>query len=200
MTENASMLDVVYLCGSLRQASYNAMLARSLAGLAPPEMRIEATPAFDAFPPYDADIQEHGFPADVLVLGERIRRADAVIIVTPEYNFSIPGVLKNAIDWLSRLPDQPFRNKPILIQSVSVGQLGGARAQYHLRQVMVFLEAQVFNRPEVMVAAAQGKFDEAAGVLSDEASRQLVRQQIASFRQYVMPLKHPVPCLKESSA
>jgi len=179
------MQDVICISGSLRKASYNAMLARSLPLHAPAGMNIDAAPSFADFPLYNADVQEQGFPAAVVGLGDRIRRAHAVIIVTPEYNFSVPGVLKNAIDWVSRLSDQPFRNKPILIQSVSLGLLGGARAQYHLRQTMVFFEAHVFNRPEVMVGSAKGKFDEVQGELTDEPTRQLVRQQLASFQQFV---------------
>jgi chromate reductase len=176
--------DVICISGSLRKASYNTMLARSLPSLAPAGMSIEAAPSFAGFPLYNADIQDHGFPADVMAFGDRIRRAHAVVIVTPEYNFSVPGVLKNAIDWVSRISNQPFANKPILIQSVSQGPLGGARAQYHLRQMMIFLEANVFNRPEGMVGSAKGKFDETQGELIDEPTRQLVRQQLASFQQF----------------
>jgi chromate reductase len=124
----------------------------------------------------------------VNALAESIRSADGVIFVTPEYNYSVPGVLKNAIDWVSRLPEQPFKNKPVALQSASQGALGGARAQYHLRQMMVFLEAYVFNRPEVIIAAAKGKFDESNGQISDEPTRGMIKQQLAGFAQFIRQL------------
>lgn len=183
------MLNIVTICGSLRAGSYNAMVARTLPLLAPEGMKIKASPGIDALPHYNADVQGRGFPEPATTLGNAIRSADGVIVITPEYNYSIPGVLKNAIDWVSRLPDQPFKNKPLAIQSASQGALGGARAQYHLRQMMVFLEAHVFNRPEVMIAAAKGKFEEAHGELTDEPTRGLIKQQLAGFADYIRQLK-----------
>jgi chromate reductase len=168
------------------------MVARTLPLLVPEGMRVKSSPPLDGIPHYNADVQARGFPETVNALGESIRSADGVIFVTPEYNYSVPGVLKNAIDWVSRLPDQPFKNKPIAIQSASQGVLGGARAQYHLRQMMVFLEAQVFNRPEIMIASAKGKFDEASGQISDEPTRGLIKQQLAGFAQLIRQLKAPV--------
>jgi chromate reductase len=152
-------------------------------------MNIKSSPPLDAIPPYNADVQARGFPEPVTTLGEAIRRADGIIIVSPEYNYSIPGVLKNAIDWVSRLNDQPFKNKPIALQSASQGILGGARGQYHLRQSMVFLDASVFNRPEIIIASAKGKFDEALGQISDEATRGLIKQQLAAFLPFVQRIK-----------
>jgi chromate reductase len=178
-------MNILTICGSLRANSYNASLARALSELAPDGMMVAEAGTLAAFPHYNADVQTQGFPREAEVLGERIRRADGVIIVSPEYNYSIPGVLKNAIDWLSRLPDQPFKEKPLALQSVSTGMLGGARAQYHLRQVMVFVEARVFNRPEVIVASAKGKFDETTGRLVDAATRDMVSRQLAAFKQFV---------------
>lgn len=186
------MLNVITICGSLRAGSYNAMVARSLPLLAPDGMKINASPPIDAIPPYNADVQSKGFPDSVLALGDRIRSADGVIIVTPEYNYSIPGVLKNAIDWVSRLTEQPFKNKAIALQSASQGILGGARAQYHLRQTMVFLDAYVFGRPEIFIASAKGKFDEAIGQISDEATRGLVKQQLAAFAPFIAGVKAAV--------
>jgi chromate reductase len=168
------------------------MVARTLPLLAPEGMRINASPAIDAIAHYNADLQARAFPEPVTLLGESLRSADGVIIVTPEYNYSVPGVLKNAIDWVSRLPEQPFKGKPIALQSASQGVLGGARAQYHLRQMMVFLEAHVFNRPEIMIASAKGKFDEAVGQISDEPTRGLIKQQLAAFAQFIRQLKAPV--------
>jgi chromate reductase len=168
------------------------MVARTLPLLAPDAMKIKASPPIDTLPHYNADVQGRGFPEPVNALGDAIRAADGVIIVTPEYNYSVPGVLKNAIDWVSRLPEQPFKNKPVALQSASQGVLGGARAQYHLRQMMVFLEAYVFNKPEVFVAGAKGKFDEASGQLSDEPTRGMIKQQLAAFAQFVRQLRGPV--------
>jgi chromate reductase len=181
-------LNVVTICGSLRSGSYNAMVARTLPLLVPEGMRIKASPPIDGIPHYNADVQARGFPETVNALAESIRSADGVIFVTPEYNYSVPGVLKNAIDWVSRLPEQPLKNKPVALQSASQGALGGARAQYHLRQMMVFLEAYVFNRPEVIIAAAKGKFDESNGQISDEPTRGMIKQQLAGFAQFIRQL------------
>ena len=102
-------------------------------------------------PFYNADVQAKGFPADVTSFADAIRRADAVVIVAPEYNWTIPGALKNALDWVSRLDNQPFKDKPVAIQSATGGPLGGARMQYHLRMALTFLCAHVFGTPEVLV-------------------------------------------------
>lgn len=185
-------MNIVTICGSLRTGSYNAMVARTLPLLAPEGMTIKASPPIDTIPHYNADVQSRGFPESATSLGESIRAADGVVIVTPEYNYSVPGVLKNAIDWVSRMPEQPFKNKPVALQSASQGLLGGARAQYHLRQMMVFLEAFVFNRPEVVIASAKGKFEEAHGQISDEPTRGLIKQQLNAFAQFIRQLRHPV--------
>lgn len=176
---------ILSICGSLREKSFNAALARASRELAPAGMTISESPPIDAFPFYNADVQAKGFPASVEAFGVAIHEADGVLIVTPEYNYSIPGVLKNAIDWLSRLPRQPFKNKPIALQSASTGMLGGARAQYHLRQCFVFLESSVFNRPEVIVANAKDKFDADAVRLTDVATRDAVAKQLAAFQDFV---------------
>src|SRR5262249_17424243 len=127
-------LHVISICGSLRKGSYNRMVLNALADLAPEAMQIMEAPPYHQFPLYNADIQNStGFPEPVNTLATAIRAADAVIFVTPEYNFGIPGPLKNAIDWLSRLPSQPFAGKPIALQSASPGPLGGARVQYDMR-------------------------------------------------------------------
>ena len=177
-------LRVISICGSLRKGSFNAALQRVLPELAPAGMRIEAISGIGDIPLYNADVQANGFPKPVTDVADTIRKADGVIICSPEYNYSIPGVLKNAIDWLSRLKDQPFAGKPILLQSASGGALGGARMQYHLRQVMVFVEALTFNRPEVFVGAAPTKFD-ADLKLTDQASRDIIKQQLAGFEAFI---------------
>lgn len=175
---------ILTICGSLRSGSYNAALARALPALAPEGLRIVASPGLDEIPSYNADVQAAGFPAPVTALGEAVRQADGVIFVTPEYNYSVPGVLKNAIDWLSRLQPAPFAGKPVAIQSASMSVLGGVRAQYHLRQVLVFLDALVLNKPEIMVASAQAKFS-AEGELTDAATRDFVKAQLAAFAGFV---------------
>ena len=183
-------LTVVTLCGSLRRASYNAAIARALPGLAPEGLRVAALGSIGEFPLYNADLQAQGFPAPVTAMAEAIRAADGIVVVTPEYNYSIPGGLKNAIDWLSRLPNQPFAGKPMAIQSASMGALGGARAQYHLRQSVVFLDALVLNRPEVMVAAAQTKISE-AGEITDEATRGFIQAQLKAFGDFIRRVALP---------
>src|SRR5579863_9415243 len=145
-------LKVLTICGSLRQGSYNAAPVRALPALSPCGLTFSAAPSFKGFPYYDHDVQEAGgFPAPVKALADAIRAADGVIIISPEYNWTIPGALKNALDWVSRLPDQPFREKPVAIQSATGGPLGGARMQYHVRQAMTFLSAFIFGTPEVFV-------------------------------------------------
>jgi chromate reductase, NAD(P)H dehydrogenase (quinone) len=178
-------LQFVTLLGSLRKASYNAALARALPGLAPDGVTIQPLGSIGALPLYNADIQAEGFPGDVLTMGEAIAKADGVIIVTPEYNYSIPGGLKNAIDWLSRLPNQPFAGKPTAIQSASPGLFGGARAQYHLRQSLVFLDAAVMNKPEVMVGQIMTKVDAGSGELTDQATRDFIATQLKAFAAFV---------------
>src|SRR5262249_6371479 len=143
-------LNVITICGSLRKGSVNRMVMKALPALAPEGMQITEAPPISEFPLYNADIQNStGFPAPVQVLAEAIRPADGVIFNSPEYNFGIPGPLKNAIDWVSRLPTQPFAGKPIALQSASPGPVGGARVQYDLRRSMVFLDALTLNKPEI---------------------------------------------------
>jgi chromate reductase, NAD(P)H dehydrogenase (quinone) len=178
-------LQIGTLVGSLRKGSLNDALARALPKYAPADMSIRALPSVGEIPHYNADVQAGSWPAAVTQLGDAIRGLDGVIVVTPEYNYSIPGVLKNAIDWLSRLPNQPFANKAVAIQSASMGVLGGARAQYHLRQVFVFLDASVFNRPEVMVAQAQNKLSVDAGDITDQGTRDVVTAQLKAFAAFV---------------
>jgi chromate reductase len=177
-------LSVISICGSLRKGSFNAALQRSLPELAPEGMTIKALPGVGEMPLYDADVQADGFPRPVTEMAEAIRKADGLIFCTPEYNNSVPGVLKNAIDWLSRLKDQPFAGKPVLLQSASGGALGGARMQYHLRQVMVFVEALVFTRPEVFIGSAATKFDGDLKLI-DQPTRDIVKQQLAGFGTFI---------------
>lgn len=175
---------VAVLCGSLRKDSYNRALARALPGLAPEGMAFDYLEGLDALPHYNADTQAEGFPPKVGELAAAIMAADGVAIVSPEYNYSIPGFLKNALDWLSRVQPVPFAGKPVLIQSASPGIFGGARMQYHLRQVLVFLDALPMNRPEVMVGGASEKFSD-DGKLTDEATRKFVGAQLKAFAAFI---------------
>ena len=138
--------NVLMICGSLRKGSFNRALMNALPGLAPAGMTLNEAPPFRGFPHYDADLQASaGFPAEVATLVDAIRAADGIIIVSPEYNWTIPGALKNALDWVSRVNDQPFKDKPVAIQSATGGPLGGARMQYHMRQALTFLNAFIFG-------------------------------------------------------
>ena len=126
-----------------------------------------------------------GFPDAVQRMAEAIRAADGVIICTPEYNNSVPGVLKNAIDWLSRAPHQPFSEKPVALQSASPGAFGGVRCQLAIRPVLATLNAFVMNRPGVLVANAGSKFDQATGELRDAETKELIGKQLAAFDAFV---------------
>jgi chromate reductase len=139
-------LKVLAISGSLRAGSYNTAALRAAQELAPEGMSIEIAGIGD-FPLYNHDIQLAGFPAQVTALAGRMRAADALLIASPEYNYSTSGVLKNAIDWLSRLPEQPFAGKPIALMGASMSLLGAVRAQYHLRQSFVLLDALPLNKP-----------------------------------------------------
>jgi chromate reductase len=182
--------NVLVICGSLRKGSYNAALTRALPELAPPDMKLITAPPIGSFPLYNADVQDaSGFPAPVNELAEAIRAADGVLFVTPEYNWSMPGVLKNAIDWVSRLKDQPFKEKPVAIQSCSQGPLGGARMQYHWRMSMTFLNAFIFGTPEVFVGSAQNKFDKETLTLTDQATKDVIKTQLAAFAKFIKRMK-----------
>jgi chromate reductase, NAD(P)H dehydrogenase (quinone) len=179
-------LNVVSICGSLRKGSFNAILQRALPSLAPEGMTITTAPSFAEFPLYNADIQNSsGFPAPVNALADAIRAADGVIFCTPEYNFSMPGGLKNAIDWVSRLSNQPFAGKPVALQSVSPGPVGGARMQYDLRKSMMFLDAFTLNKPEIFIGNCAARIDEKTGEIKDEATRGFIKQQLAAFATFI---------------
>jgi Predicted flavoprotein len=168
------MMKILGVCGSLRKGSYNLAALKAAQELCPADAQIEI---FDlaGIPVYNQD-EETNPPARVLELKAKVRTANAVLISTPEYNYSIPGPLKNAIDWASRpYGDSCWNGKPVAVMGASPGNLGTARAQYHLRQCFVFLNMHALNAPEVMIAAAQQRFD-AAGKLTDETSRKLIRQ------------------------
>jgi chromate reductase, NAD(P)H dehydrogenase (quinone) len=175
------------IIGSLRRASYNRMVFRAVLESVPPGVAASEAPIGD-LPLYDDDLRlEHGYPEPARRLREQIAAADAVLFISPEYNFSIPGVLKNAIDWASRPPDQPFKDKPVAIMGATTGMIGTARMQYHLRQSMVFVEALPLAKPEVMIPFAADKFD-AEGRLVDERTREAIRAQLEALAAWTRRL------------
>ncbi len=178
---------ILAFAGSLRKGSYNKALVRAAVELAPEKVLIEVFDLED-IPPFNNDSIDNP-PAKVLEFKEEIRNADALLIATPEYNYSIPGVLKNAIDWASRpLQGNPLEDKPVAIMSASTGRLGGARAQYHLRQTFVFLNMLPVNRPEIMLSQAADNFD-ANGKLTNEQTRALIKQLIEALVAWTNRLK-----------
>ena len=176
-------IRVLGISGSLRKASYNSALLRAAIERAPAGMTIE-TADISTIPLYDEDVRAQGFPAPVEKLRAQVAGAHALLIATPEYNYSIPGVLKNAIDWASRSPNQPFAGKPLAILGASGSMSGTMRAQYHLRQVAVFLDMHVVNKPEVFVRSAANAFD-AEGKLVDEAASKVVRELLEALAKLV---------------
>jgi chromate reductase len=175
----ASKLSILGFAGSLRQGSYNKAILRAALELAPPEAQLEI---FDlaGIPLFNQDLENQ--PVErVKEFKAAIRAADALLIATPEYNYSMPGVLKNALDVASRpYGDNVLEGKPVAIMGASIGMLGTARAQYHLRQSCVFLNMFPLNRPEVMVPFAQEKVDE-QGRLTDEKSREFISKLIEAL-------------------
>src|SRR6185503_1797975 len=147
-------------------------------------MKLHPAPPFETFPIYNFDIQNStGEPADVIAWADAIRAADGVIIVSPEYNWSIPGGLKNAIDWVSRMREIPFKDKPVALQSASTGPLGASRMQYHLRQALVSIDAIMFGKPEIFVTMAQTKIDN--GELKDQPTRDIIKKQLEGFAAFI---------------
>ena len=168
----SSSVKILGIAGSLRKGSFNRLALQAAQKLTPQDTQLEI---FDlhGIPPFNQD-DETNPPAVVTEFKQRIRAADAILFSTPEYNYSVPGVLKNAIDSASRpYGDSAWNGKPVAIISASGGVFGGARAQYHLRQSFVFLNMYPVNLPEIMIAKAQEKFD-ANGNLTDEATKKLI--------------------------
>ena len=165
-------VNILGFAGSLRKGSYNKALLRAAGELLPAGASIELFD-LEGIPPFNQDL-EGSPPERVKEFKSRIRAASAVLIATPEYNFSVPGVLKNALDWASRpFGDSAWPGKPLALMSASTGMLGGSRAQYHLRQTLLFLDVRAVSKPEVFVTFAGQKFDD-KGKLTDEATRGVV--------------------------
>ena len=186
----ADQLNVLVICGSLRKGSYNAALTRALPGAGSAGNQIgdgalgRNAPALQCRHPGGVR-----FPGPAEDLATAIRAADGVLFVTPEYNWSMPGALKNAIDWVSRMKDQPFKEKPVAIQSCSQGPLGGARMQYHWRMSMMFLNAFIFGTPEIFVGNAATKFDKETLELKDQPTKDIIKTQLAAFAKFIKRMK-----------
>ena len=180
-------LKILGIAGSLRQNSYNKSALRAAQQLVPADAEIEI---FDlqGIPPFNED-EDKNPPERVVQFKKKIREADGILFVTPEYNYSIPGVLKNAIDWASRpYGDSAWSGKPAALMGASVGALGSARAQYHLRQVFIFLNIHEMKQPEIMIGNAAQKFD-AEGRLVDEPTREHIQKFLAAFAVHVRNLQ-----------
>jgi chromate reductase len=180
-------VTILGFAGSLRKNSYNKAILRAAVELAPKDAIIEIFD-LEEIPPFNQDLETQ-MPEKVKEFKAKIRAADAILIATPEYNYSIPGVLKNAIDWASRpYADNSFEGKPVAVMSASTGMLGGARAQYHLRQTFVFLNMYPVNRPEVIVTFAPQKIDE-NGRVTDETTRKFIVELLESLVAWTRRLR-----------
>jgi chromate reductase len=178
----SNQVRILGIAGSLRRQSFNRAALRAATELVPQGATIEIF-ELDGIPGFNQD-EEQNPPAKVTELKNKVRAADAVLFVTPEYNYSTPGVLKNAIDWASRpYGDSAWNGKPAAIMGASVGAIGTARAQYHLRQMMVFLNMYPINQPEVMIGNASERFD-AEGNLTHEATKDFIRQLLQNLADW----------------
>lgn len=188
-------IKILGFAGSLRRESYNRSALRAAVKLVPQGAQLD-TIELDNIPPYNGD-HERELPQAVRAFKAAIKAADAILIVTPEYNYSIPGVLKNAIDWASRpYGDNAWDGKTVGIMGASPGMLGTARAQYHLRQTFVFLNMFPLNKPEVMIAHADEKFDN-EGNLKDQLTTQKIRELLESLIEWTKALQKTKPALAE---
>ena len=160
------------IAGSLRKASMNKALLRALGEVLPAGATLTTFDRLGELPLYDGDLEAAGTPEPVAAFKQALAEADGFVFATPEYNYSVPGVLKNAIDWASRPPpSSPLRGKPAGILGASAGGSGTMRAQYHLRQVFVFTNTIAMLQPEMIVPRASGFFD-AEGKLTDATTRE----------------------------
>lgn len=176
---NPSEIIIAGFGGSLRNGSYSGMLLREAARLMPEHSRLEILD-ISKIPLFNQD-EENNPPSAVTAFRSGIRNSHGFLVVTPEYNYSIPGYLKNAIDYVSRPPkENPFPGKTGAIMSASIGMMGGSRAQYHLRQVFTFLDCRMINKPEVFITMAAEKFD-STGHLRDEVAKKLVSELLSSL-------------------
>lgn len=174
---------VLAISGSLRKGSYNTALLRAATELAPTGMQIQIYEGLREIPPYDVDLHQKGDPGVVRALKASIAAADGLLIASPEYNYSMPGVLKNAIDWVSR-PENPMDGKPTAILGASPGNFGTVRAQMALRQTFLFTNNMLMSRPELLVFGANKRFSE-SGELTDEDTKKFLREFLQSFDAWI---------------
>lgn len=180
----AERLKIAAIAGSLRAGSYNKMLLREAARLAPSDMEFTTLEIGD-LPLFNEDVERDAFPEAAMRLKRGLADADGLLIATPEYNYGVPGVLKNAIDWASRPPgDSPFDDLPVAVMGASPGMGGTARAQLALRNAFVFTKSPVLPGPEVLVAGAHEQFDE-NGRLKSEDTADFVRDLVERFGVFV---------------
>ncbi len=180
-------IRILGICGSLRAKSYNKYALQAARAAMPQGMTMEVAEIGD-FPLFNQDVCDKGFPEPVARFRRQIAQADALYFATPEYNYSVTGVLKNAIDWASRPPEQPFNNKPAAMVSATVGIKGGVSSQYDLRKILAQLGVFLLVRPEVFIGSEASKFD-AEGRLTDETTRKFLADQMLAFRDWIARVK-----------
>jgi chromate reductase, NAD(P)H dehydrogenase (quinone) len=185
----SNVLRVLGIPGSLRKNSYNKAALRAAQELVPEGMMLEIYD-LSSLPLYNIDLESGGYPKPVQEFRESIAASDALLIATPEYNFSIPGVLKNAFDWASRNPNSPLQQKPVAVMGASTGLTGTARAQMHLQQVFLYNNMFMLNKPHVYISRAVEKFD-ANGKLIDETTRNIIRDQLVALAAWTRRLTTP---------
>ena len=182
-------IKLLGISGSLRAQSFNSGALSVVGAVLPEGMEF----AVATFPFYNADVEQRGFPAEVESFRKKVAAADALIFAVPEYNFSVPGVLKNALEWLSRPPNSPTNGKPCAMFGASVSPLGTARGQFHFRHICVSLNMIPVNAPHVDITNAKTKFDE-RGRLTDQASIDLIRQLVGELRNLTIRLRGTQAC------
>lgn len=183
LSNNFKYMNIIAISGSLREDSFNTLLLRAFQTLAPEDMKIDIVSIADV-PMYDRD-NEDEYPKEAQALKDTIAAADGIIIATPEYNRSIPGVLKNTIDWLSRPHGKnSFAKKPVLVAGVSSGKIGTAVAQSHLRQILLYLDANVIGQPELYLGPAKDLFD-AEGKITNELTKELLVKALVALQNRI---------------
>lgn len=182
-------VKVLAISGSLRKGSFNTLLLEQARRQTPAGLEIEIAD-ISAIPLYNGDIEAQGFPESVLQVAEQAQQADAFLLATPEYNYAMSGVMKNALDWLSRVPGNSFAGKTVALATAAGGNLGGARAQLQMRQVLTYLDVDFVNRPEVLIARAHEKFS-ADGELTDDVAKGFLDQLLAALLTKSLSKKQP---------
>lgn len=186
----AEKLRILGIAGSLRRGSYNRGLVRAAGEVLPPDTILEIYEGLGEIPPYNADVEQEGDPAPVRALKDRMRASDGLLIASPEYNYNVPGVLKNAIDWASRPPGpaSALYHKPIALMGASTGNFGTARAQLSWRQTFLFTTSYVLLEPQVYVFHAADRFD-ADSNLKDDATKAFIKRLVNNLADWTRQLQ-----------